>query len=126
MASYTHTRSQQRNALFVEGFLYSPRIPRNMGTVLLSQRLGNRVEVTGDLAWSGDSITPLFAGTGTRGFVFPGARKLDVVASYTVPVSDRWRVQLFTRVDNALNQTWYEDGFRVPKAWAVGGLKLLF
>lgn len=97
-----------------------------MGTVLLSQRLGNRVEVTGDLAWSGESITPLFAGTGTRGFVFPGARKLDVVASYTVPVSDRWRVQLFTRVDNALNQTWYEDGFRVPKAWAVGGLKLLF
>lgn len=126
MASYTHTRSQQRNAVFVEGFLYSPRVPRNMGTWLVSQRFGNRLEVTGDMAWSGEAITPLFAGTGTRGFVFGGARKLDLAASYTVPVTDRWRVQLFTRVDNALNQTWYEDGFRVPKAWAVGGLKLLF
>ncbi|MBL8175123.1 MAG: TonB-dependent receptor [Bryobacterales bacterium] len=126
LASYTHTRSQQRNSVFVEGFLYSPRVPRHMGTWLVSQRLGNRIEMTADLSWSGESITPMFAGTGTRGFVFGGARKLDIAASYTVPVSDRWRVQLFTRIDNALNQTWFEDGFRVPKAWAVGGLKLLF
>ncbi|MFN7939679.1 MAG: TonB-dependent receptor [Bryobacteraceae bacterium] len=126
MASYTHTRSQQRNSVFVEGFLYSPRIPKNMGTWLVTQRIGSRLEITGDLAWSGQSITPLFAGTGTRGFLFDGARKLDVAAAYTLPLTDRWRMQFFTRVDNVLNQTWYEDGFRVPKAWAVGGLKLLF
>lgn len=126
MASYTLTRSQQRTALFLEGFLYSPRIPRNMGTWLVSQRIGSRLEITGDMAWSGHSISPFFAGTGTRAFDFPGARKLDVAASYTVPLTDRWRFQLFTRIDNVLNRTWYEDGFRVPKAWAVGGLKLLF
>jgi hypothetical protein len=32
----------------------------------------------------------------------------------------------FTRVENAFNQLYFEDGFQTPKAWAVGGIKWLF
>ncbi|MBI4904836.1 MAG: TonB-dependent receptor [Acidobacteria bacterium] len=125
-ASYTHTRSQERTPLFADGLLYSVRIPRNMGTFLIAQRIGKRIEITTDASLAGESIMPLFAGSGTRAFLIGGLRKVDLTGSYTHPVSDRHRVQFFTRIDNMFNQTWYEDGFRVPKAWATAGLRWLF
>lgn len=125
-ASYTHTRSQERTPLFADGLLDSVRIPRHMGTFLISHRLGKRIELTADANLSGDSIMPLFAGSGTRAFVTGGLRKVDLAASYTHPLTDRHRLQLYTRIDNMFNQTWYEDGFRVPKAWATAGLRWLF
>ncbi|HUQ92454.1 MAG TPA: TonB-dependent receptor [Bryobacteraceae bacterium] len=126
MGSYTYARAQERTPLFADGLLLSPRVPRHLGTFLIAQRIGKRIDITVDAAMSGESVTPFFAGTGTRAFLFPGARKVDLSASYTLPVSDRVSLQMYTRIDNILNQTWYEDGFRVPKAWAVGGLRLLF
>ncbi len=35
-------------------------------------------------------------------------------------------LRFFGRVENLLNQTYYEDGFRTPKTWAVGGMKFVF
>jgi iron complex outermembrane receptor protein len=124
-ASYTHTRSLERTPLFA-GILRSPRIPTRMGTVLLSRRIGKRLDVTADFQASGIAFTPMFAGTGTRAFAFPGSRKFDAAVLYTIPLTERGSLQIFTRIDNLLNHTWYEDGFRIPRAWAVGGLKLLF
>lgn len=125
-ASYTYTRAQERTALFAGGLLVSPRIPNHMGTALFTQRLGKRFEWTVDVAVAGESMTPIFGGMGTRAFAFGGLKKADLAASYMVPFNDRHSLQLFTRVDNFLNQTWYEDGFRVPKALAVGGMRWLF
>ncbi len=125
-ASVTYTRSIERTPVFAGGILRSPRIPTRLGTLLLSHRIGKRLDFTADFQASGTAFTPMFAGTGTRAFVFPGARKLDAAAFYTIPLSDRTSLQLFTRIDNLLNRTWYEDGFRIPRAWAAGGLKLLF
>lgn len=124
-ASYTHTRSIERTPVFA-GILRSPRIPTRLGTLLLSQRIGKRVDITADFQAAGIAFTPLFAGTGTRAFAFPGSRKLDAAVLYTIPLTERGSLQIFTRIDNLLNHTWYEDGFRIPRAWAVGGLKLLF
>jgi outer membrane receptor protein involved in Fe transport len=51
---------------------------------------------------------------------------LDVSASYTKPVSEKVDLRFFVRAENVLNRTYYEDGFRTPKAWATAGMKLLF
>ncbi|MBV6431850.1 MAG: Vitamin B12 transporter BtuB [Bryobacteraceae bacterium] len=124
--SYTYTRSQERTPVFSGGLLLSPRIPRHLATILITKRFGKRLDVTSDIALASNSLTPFYTGTGTRAFVFPGARKADLAASYSILVRDRASLRLFARVDNFLNRTWYEDGFRVPKAWAVGGIKLVF
>lgn len=126
LASYTYTRAQERTPLLAGGLLVSPRVPRQMGTWMLTQRLGKRIEVTADMFVAGESVTPLFAGGQTRGFVFAPPRKADVALRYTHPLNDRVSLQWFTRVDNVLNRAWYEDGFRVPGIWAVGGMRLLF
>ena len=55
-----------------------------------------------------------------------GPRKLDLTSSYTLPVGEHRSLKFYVRVQNALNQTYYEDGFRTPQAWASGGLKFLF
>ncbi|MCZ2150881.1 MAG: TonB-dependent receptor [Bryobacterales bacterium] len=124
--SYTYTRSQERTPVFAGGLLLSPRIPRHLATILVSRRIGKHAEIASDISLAGNSVTPFYTGAGTRAFVFPGARKADLAASYSIPLHDRASLQLFTRVENFLNRTWYEDGFRVPKAWAVGGMKLVF
>lgn len=124
--SYTYTRAQEHTPLFADGLLYSVRVPKNMGTMMVTQSLTKRLDATLDMSILGESITPLFAGTGTRAFVSPGYQKADVALTYTIPVNDRVSVQAFTRIDNILNRRIYEDGFRIPGIWAVGGLRILF
>lgn len=126
IASYTHTRAQEKFSIYTDGLLLSPRVAKDLGTILFTQRFGKRFDITTDFSLAGESAFPLFAGSGSRAFIYAGGKKADVAASYSIPVSDRTSLQVFLRVDNFLNRTWYEDGFRVPKAWAVGGLRLLF
>lgn len=126
-ASYTHTRSQERTSLFVDGLLDSVRIPRHMVTLMLLQRVGKRLDFSFDFNGNGRAVTPLFVdNVGTRAFLFPGMRKADVTMSYRLPVTERVSTEFFTRIENVLNRTSYEDGFRLPRAWAVGGIRLRF
>jgi hypothetical protein len=93
-----------------------------MFTATASQRLGRRIDVTADLFAASGYLIP-FSG---RAFEFSGPVKADIAASYTHPVSERHRVRFYTRVENVLNRTYYEEGFPTPKAWAVAGVKWLF
>jgi hypothetical protein len=34
--------------------------------------------------------------------------------------------RFYVRVSNALDQSYYEDGFRTPQRWAVGGIHFGF
>ena len=97
-----------------------------MFTLLATRSFGKRVEATFDFIAAGDSLLPMFAGTGNRGFLFPGPRKGNLALSYTHPLGEHKSLRLYTRVENVFNQTYYEDGFQTPKAWAVLGLKYMF
>jgi hypothetical protein len=63
---------------------------------------------------------------GPRPVSFGGPVKADLSANYTRSLTDRTSLRFFTRVDNFLNRTYSEDGFRAPKAWATFGMRLLF
>ena len=126
LASYTYTNSTERFSPYVGGSLRSPRIFRNMFTALLTQRLTKRADFTFDFIAGGKSIMPIFTNTGTRPFLFDGPRTGNATLNYNVPVSERVSLRFYTRIENVFNQTYYADGFPTPKAWAVGGFKLMF
>jgi vitamin B12 transporter len=124
-ASYTYTNADERYSSLLGGSLRTIRVSDHMTTFTATHSLTRRLDVTFDLFAASDYLYPFFAG-GSRAFSFNGPVKADVSATYTVPLADTRKLQFYTRVDNMLNRTYYEDGFQNPKAWAIGGMRVLF
>jgi vitamin B12 transporter len=125
-SSYTYTNAQDKVSGIIGGSLRSPRIFTHMFTLLATRSFGKRVEATFDFLAASDALLPMYAGAGNRGFLFPGPRKGNLALSYTHPLGERKSLRVYTRVENIFNQTYYEEGFLTPKAWAVLGLKFQF
>jgi vitamin B12 transporter len=126
-ASYTYTDSQSRQSL-VSGTPYFRAfgVSDHMFTLLVSQRVGKRVDITYDMFAASAYPFPLYTGVGTRAFRFDGPIKADLSTGYTVPLADGRNLRFQIRVDNLLNRTYYEDGFRTPGVTALGGVKYTF
>ena len=124
-SSYTYTNADERNSSLLGGSVRSIRVSNHMMTFTATQSLTRRLDVTFDLFAASDYLYPLYL-NGSRAFSFNGPVKADISATYTLPVAENRSVQFFARVDNMLNRTYYEDGFRNPKAWAIGGIRVLF
>jgi vitamin B12 transporter len=120
--AYTYTNADDRVSQFRNGMLRSIRVSDHLFTATVLQRIGRRFDTAFDLAAASDYYIP-FSG---QPFRFDGPVKADIVASWTQPLSDRHSLRIYTRVENLLNRTYLEEGFRTPKAWAVGGLKWMF
>ena len=128
-ASYVYTNAIEKNPILTDGFLEAIRVFPHAGTLVATQQLGKRIQVTGTFLGASDYISGVFyvySAGGNRPYLFPGPRKLDLTSSYTLPVGEHRSLRFYVRVQNALNQTYYEDGFQTPNAWASGGLKFLF
>ena len=125
-SSYTYTNASDKISSIIGGSLRSPRIFTHMYTLLATRSFGKRVDATFDFLAASDSLLPMFAGTGNRGFLFPGPSKGNLTLSYTHPLSEHKSLRFYSRVENVFNQTYYEDGFKTPNAWAVLGMKFLF
>ncbi|MCC6588816.1 MAG: TonB-dependent receptor plug domain-containing protein [Bryobacterales bacterium] len=124
-AAYTYTNADERSSTLVGGSVSSIRISPHMATALVTHQFTRHLDVTMDLFAASKYVYPLFAG-GSRPFVFKGPVKMDIVARYSRMAGDRIRWELYTRIENALNRVYYEDGFATPKAWAVAGVKIGF
>jgi iron complex outermembrane receptor protein len=122
VTGYTYTNADERLSVFTSGLLRSVRIPDHMVTVAAVQRIGRRFDLAFDMFAATDAIY----GFGNRAFEFDGPVKADLAGGYTVPLGDKAQIRLFTRIENILNRTYYEEGFPTPRAWAVAGVKLLF
>lgn len=126
-ASYTYTNADERRSSLIGGSLRSIRVFPHMFTLTATQQLARRWQITTDFLAASDYISgSFFVGSGSRPYEFPGPRKLDVAGSYTVPLDEARSLRFFVRAENVLNQRYFEDGFRTPRAWASAGMKLLF
>jgi iron complex outermembrane receptor protein len=127
--SYTHTNADERNPFLVGGVLSAIRVFPHAFSLVATQQVTKRIQVTADFLGASDYISGVFyiyeAG-GSRPYLFPGPRRLDIAASYTLPAGERRTVRFYTRVENVLDQRYFEDGFRTPGVWATGGIKLSF
>lgn len=126
-AAYTYTNSDQR-LTSNSGAEYAklPGISDHVVTLLVSQWVTRRLNVTFDLFAASNYPTLFGTSAGSRVFDMNGPVKTDLVTSYTVPISDAKSLQFFGKIENLRNSRLYEDGYRAPKLWGIGGVKLVF
>ena len=121
--SYTFTNSELRRPTFGADFFRTLGISDHMVSFVANQRIG-RFTVTADF-FAASEYPFVFFGA-ARPYSFGGPRKMDFVAGYDVPVSDRATMKLYCKVENALGATYFENGFQAPGRWGVVGLELRF
>ena len=134
--SYTYTNAIDRTSQYYTGTavdpLQTPRILPNMVTFIVTQSLGKHVDVAADFYGGSSYLYPLYGLDPSSGFAYPyayrfgGPHQLGVSAAYSLPVHERMYTRFYVRVSNALDQDFYEDGFRTPHVWAVGGIHFSF
>lgn len=102
-------------------------IPRHQLSVVATQTLGP-FYLNLDWAYSSTYLTPIFDPTtfASRTYEFEGIHKVDVGAGYRLRLRNGHTVRLFGKLDNALDQQYFENGFRSPGLTAVAGAAFEF
>ena len=125
-ASYTYTNAQDRVSQYYTGTgsapLQSPRILPHYATLIATRQLGNHFDLAADFDGGSDYLYPLYG----YAYRFAGPHQLGLSAGYSVHLTERTAARFYVRVSNALGQNYYEDGFRTPSRWAVGGIHFSF
>lgn len=131
-ASYTYTNALDRTSQYYTGTgvdpLQSPRILPNLVTIVATQQFGSHVDGGMDFEAGSDYLYPLYglSPLSSNAFRFAGPRQLGVSAGYTIGLHEKASARFYLRMSNALDQNFYEDGFRTPGRWAVGGVRFSF
>jgi len=125
-ASYTYTNAQDRVSQYYTGTgsapLQSPRILPHYATLIATRQLGNHFDLAADFDGGSDYLYPLYG----YAYRFAGPHQLGLSAGYSVHLTEQTAARFYVRVSNALGQNYYEDGFRTPSRWAVGGIHFSF
>ncbi len=126
-AAYTYTNARQRTPL-ADGVLRSYIIPDHQFSLGAFQRLSPRLTAVFDLLVSGNYLAPIYnpATFASRAYRFSGLARVEAGANYRLPLSESRALRFFGKVDNLLNQTYFENGFLTPGATARGGIQLEF
>ena len=126
-ASYTYTNSDEKISQVAAGdFFKAFGVSDHSFAMTLTQRLGRRLEAAFDFFAASAYPWPMFTPSGTRAFRFAGPVKADLVVSYTVPLSDRRNLRVHGKVENLLDNGYFEGGFRSPGIWGTVGLSFGF
>src|SRR5215475_13107556 len=125
-ASYTYTNADQRSPN-AAGRLAAPDVSDHLFTLVATQRVGRRVDVTFDLS-AVSNYSPSFPSPSfdTLFYVFDGYVKADLVAGYTLPIDDRLSLRIYGKVENVFDRAYTESGFRAPGAYFIGGAAFRF
>ncbi len=125
--AYTYTNADQRVPL-VGDVIRSFVVPDHQFSVVATQHVGRAFQVTFDLVASSDYLAPIFDPStfASRAYRFDGIVKADVVAGYTFELTDSKSLKVYGKVDNMFDREYFESGFRVPGATALGGVQFQF
>lgn len=122
-AAYTYTNADtRRSTVRDKDFFGMPYVSPQQFSVTATQRITARLDAGGDL-WIASASPAIFS---NRAFLFAGPRKLDLIANYTVPVSDRLRARWYAKVSNVLASDYLEAGYRTPGRWGIAGVSVSF
>jgi hypothetical protein len=135
MGSYVYTNARDRVSQYYTGTsidpVQTPRISPHMFSVIATQQVGKRIDFALDFTGSSSYLYPLYGYDASFNYQpfayrFNGPKLLGLSGGYSLPLNDRMSLRFYTRISNALNQQYYEDGFATPGLWAVGGIRLAF
>ncbi|MGI8961222.1 MAG: TonB-dependent receptor [Bryobacteraceae bacterium] len=131
-ASYTYTNARDRTSQYYTGTgadpLQSPRILPNTTTIVATRQFGSHVDAALDFQAGSDYLYPLYglSPLSSNAYRLAGPRQLGLSAGFSTGLSEKVLARFYFRVSNALDQDFYEDGFRTPGRWAVAGIHLSF
>jgi vitamin B12 transporter len=124
-AAYTYVNAIERTPI-VGDVLQTFVIPRNQFSLLVTEQATKRLLLTFDTLASGSYLAPVYGDVVTQTYRFNGIHKVNVGASYRVPIGEYRSIRFFVRADNIFNQTYFESGFLTPGRTASSGLQYEF
>jgi len=124
-ASYTYTNADLRTTTR-PGLLFIPGTAKHMFTLVVNQNIRRRWDVTFDFFATGEYSPGFPSPSSTSLYIYPGPKKGDLGLSYTLPLTDTRNLRFYVKVENVFNRQNFEDGYRTPKAWAIGGMAFKF
>jgi iron complex outermembrane receptor protein len=126
-AAYTYTKALQRIPQ-VPGTLRSLVIPNHQFSFVATQLLGRRFMINFDLSASSDYLGAIFDPLtfASRAYRFRGLAKVDLGASYTLPLGESRSLRFFGYVDNLFDREYFESGFRTPGRTGRAGATFVF
>ena len=123
-AAYTYANAIERTPI-VGDVLQTFIVPKNQFSILATERIGSRWTLTLDTLDSSSYLAPIY-GDVTQTYRFNGMHKVNLGASYRIPLSEYRAVRLFARGENIFNQTYFEGGFLTAGRTGRGGLEYEF
>ena len=123
--AYTYVNAIERTPI-VGDTLQTFIVPRSQFSILATGRLTPRFLLTAETLLSSDYLAPIYGTTITQVFRFNGLHRLNLGASYRVPLSDFRALRFFARTENLLNQAYFESGFPTPGRTGKAGLQFEF
>jgi vitamin B12 transporter len=124
-AAYTYVNAIERTPI-VGDVLQTFVIPRNQFSLLVTEQVTKRLLLTFDTLASSSYLAPVYGDVVTQTYRFNGIHKVNVGASYRVPIDEYRAIRFFVRADNIFNQTYFESGFLTPGRTASSGLQYEF
>ena len=124
-AAYTYVNAIQRTPI-VGNILQTFVVPKNQFSILVTERATSRLLLTLDTLASSSYLAPVYGDVATQVYRFGGLHKVNVGASYRIPLTEYRALSLFARTENIFNQTYFENGFATPGRTAMAGLQFEF
>jgi len=124
-AAYTYVNAIER-APIVGDVLRTFVIPRNQFSVLVTEQPTTRLMLTLDTLASSSYLAPVYGDVVTQTYRFNGLHKVNVGASYRLPIDECRAIRFFVRADNIFDQAYFESGFLTPGRTASSGLQFEF
>ena len=120
-ASYTYTNADERNSILTDGTVRSIRVLPHSFTAIATYQATRRLQFTADFLAGSEYVSgTFFVGTGTRPYLFPGPKKLDLANWRSRPVwADASRCLV------SMNGMPYDGGTFADVEISEGGRRLL-
>jgi len=124
-AAYTYVNAIERTPI-VGDVLQTFVIPRNQFSAQLTERAKPRLSLMLDTVAGSSYLDPIFVAAITQVYRFSGMHTVNAGAAYRLPLAEYRAVRFFVRVENILNQTYFENGFPTPGRVAAVGTQFEF
>lgn len=124
-AAYTYTDSESDTPTIGADFYDIPGLSKHVFTLSATQWIARRASVTFDLFAASDYPLSPFGALGRR-LIFGGPVKADLVVRYDLLARPDLGLDIYAKVENLFDHTYYEDGFVTPGAWAIGGVRVRY
>ncbi len=123
--AYTYVNAIERTPI-VGDVLRTFVAPRNQFSLLVTEQPTSRLLLTFDTLESSSYLAPIYGDVVTQTYRFDGIHKVNVGASYRIPIREYRAIRFFARANNIFNQTYFESAFLTPGRTASGGLQFEF